>query len=320
MIRSFFVNLIILIIIGQIVQIDSLKRKLVDFQVFEENQIYKSKLEVDSLIDLNFQLALTNETKDEDLYDAALEVRLPFPYKIAGKLRKLKLNSSEQSLNSKRIYKVNLAFNEQQHSIDLIVNHTIRGEIHEFTSELDYKSIESKLEGKYLGSLWSRKECPKLTLYHNFTANVDIVPNFISFSSNLTEECDKLNKSEKANEMKITIDFSTLINRLFNFKLDQLFVNGSKRGNELMKLVNMIYEIEVAGHYQYSDEKLDEAGDKLENSKYKFEKRATFKSSLPDQFPSFEIEYKNDDESDNKIKLSLNVKNSRLKTFRKEEL
>lgn len=320
----------ILFLLNQIDQIRSIRNQLINFEVYEEDNVFKSVLNVNSLIDLNSELILTNQTANEQLFDGFINIKLPVPLRIDAKLKKIQVlpfesNSADESTNfnnsDKTVYKLNLNIGDELYRLNLDLNHTSTGqnyENHEFTSSLDFKSI-NEISGQYLGTLMINKnKCPKLSLHHNFTTNID---NLIKFSSNLTEQCGRPNKSnEIEDKMRITIDFSTLINDLFDFKLDQVFIKQNRKGSELMTLLNKIYKIKVIGDYKYLDEKLDSnSNDGLENLKYQFYKRATFESSLPDRFPTFQIKYVHDDQDENKIKLSFKIKNVK-KTKGKDEL
>lgn len=292
---------IYLILFNLIYPISSI-RQLIDFQVYEEDNVFKSKLNVNSLIDVNGELRFKDDLSD--VYDGSIEMRSPIPMKIDVKLRKIK--KSEKGNESNEIYKLNLNVDEQ-YRLELDVDHRKEDGNHQFISDLDFNSIDNDFSAKYLNTIrYNEKKCPKLTLYHNLTTNFD---KLIQFSSNLTEQCNQTNlNNQTEDEMKITINFSNLINDLFDFKLDQIFSKQTNKGSESMKLLNKIYKIDVYGDYRFLNDRLN-PDDEKSDLKYQFFKKAVFKSSLPSQFPTFVIKYVHDDEDENKIKLSFEIKN-----------
>lgn len=323
--KIFLLLISLLILLNQLGQLGSTRRQLIGFQVYEEDNVYKSTLSVDSLVDVESELRkLINKVDNESTYEGVIDMKLPVPMKLDVRFRQASSELDTSTKRSKTIYRLNLNIGNL-YSVDLDVNQTTNDGHHQFTSELDFNSILSKITGKYLGTLRfnHKDQCPKLTLYHNFTTNIE---HLVHFASNLTEECGQpnANVNETEDRMKITIDFSNLINDLFDFKLDQLFVKRSKSGSELMNLFNKIYGIEVYGNYDYLDEKLDpDLGlDELSNLKYQFYKKAVFKSNLPAQFPTFQLKYVHDDRNENKIKLSFELKNElyKRKESNKDEL
>ena len=312
-------KLIVLILGTLLIQLNEINaiKQLINFQVFEEDAVYRSILNVHSFVNLNAELKLINDVDSEQIYNCTIELKQPIQLKIDGKLSKLKENELKEDVakGEKTFYRLNLNV-ENQFGIDLNVNHTKRNEDHEFTSDLDFNSFASKITGKYLGTLLMNGRCPKLTLFHNFTTNIE---NLINFSSNLTEECNQLNATgESEDRMRITIDFSTLMNDLFDFKLDQLFVKQLNRGSELMTLLNKIYKIKVIGDYNYFNETANKQDANSLN--YQFHKKAIFESSLPNQFPTFQIKYANGDRAKNKMKLSFEIKNDQYRKVVKDEL
>lgn len=342
---------LLLLLIGQT---SCVKRQLINFQVNQEDDnLISSVLHVDSLVDLSSELRLFDEQNDKandettpadhsslkkpKVFDASIDVKLPIPIKINGQLRMIdelvdkltdqkasttdaKPNASEPSL-VRTLYRLNMTAGEL-YRMTGDVNRTQRGDWNEFTSDLNFESLQSGLAGKYKGTLRLAQSggCPALTLYHNFTTNV---ANLIHFSSNVTEQCGLTNpahpnrappndtENETGDQRNITINFSNLINDLYDFKLDQTFDWRSTGGSELMTLLNKIYKITVSG--QYDNGRANEDG-------YQFYKRAVFESSVPSQFPTFQIKYSHDEKSKNKIKLSFELKNDRRPASgRKEE-
>ena len=198
------------------------KRQLINFQVYEEDHVYRSELYVDSRVDLSSELRLSDEQANQtgqkltEVYDAKIDIRLPIPMKVDGKLRKIKAANERQKISNvkdgsnsfdRTIYRLNLNVGDL-YRVQGDVNQTQRSDgRQEFTSDLDFESLQSKLAGKYRGSLLlDEMQCPKLTLYHNFTTNLE---NLVRFSSNLTEECQLTNdRNETEDQMKITIDLA----------------------------------------------------------------------------------------------------------------
>lgn len=321
---SFFVFLscVLLLFAGQT---SCVKRNLINFQVYEEENVLKSELFVESLVDLSSQLrgSVRNASADpkvadlpnaqnptQELFDLTVDVRSPIPMKIDGQLSKIELrahrkasveqqNVTGESVDKLTLYKLKLNVGEL-YKMKLNLNHTVRQDgSDEFSTDLDWDPAQSEFAGIYRGILRLHEDrCPRLTLYHNFTTTN--LENLIRFASNVTEECQLTNsRNEREDQMKITIDFSTLINDLFDFKLDQLFVRQANKGSETMTLLSKLYKVTVVGQYDNANAN-ETTPDGL---KYQFYKRAIFESSMPSQFPSFQIKYSND-QNKNKVKLS----------------
>lgn len=289
------------------------KRQLINFQVVEENDVISSELYVDSLVDLSSELKLVGEqqndsiaSKKQKVFDARIDVRLPIPIKIDGQLRMVTSDTNVSQTGSspqQTLYRLNMNVGEI-YRVAGDVNHTQRDDWNEFTSDLDFESLQSGLAGKYRGTLrLAESGCPVVTLYHNLTTNsVDLV----RFSSNVTEQC-ALNQTD--HQRNITIDLSNLINDLYDFRLDQTFDWRTTGGSELMTLLNKIYKVTVSGQYDNGQANGDG---------YQFHKRAIFESSAPSQFPTFQIKYAHDEKSKNKIKLAFEVRNDRRPANKKD--
>lgn len=303
------------------------KRNLVNFQVYEEENVLKSELFVESLVDLSAQLRGSEHKVDsavhqhptqnltEELFDLTVNLRTPIPMKIDGQLSKIEIRNHSKgeptggestSFNKLTLYKLKLNAGEL-YKANLNVNHTVgRDGSDEFSADLHWDPAQAQFAGIYRGVLrLHADQCPRLTLHHNFsTTNLE---NLIRFASNVTEECQQTNAlNETEDQMKITIDFSTLIDELFDFKLEQLFVRQANRGSETMTLLNKLYKITVVGNYENANAGVN-ATDGL---KYQFFKKAIFESSMPSQYPSFQIKYAND-QNKNKLKLSFESRDER---------
>ena len=331
-----FLSCVLLLLVGCT---SCVKRQLLNFQVYEEANVLNSVLYVESLVDLNAELRPSEGPADAvpveeppppaEVWDAQINVRLPIQMKIHGKLSKIKTGWTGEKRNAsdaerhetgerfaRTTYKLKLNVDEL-YKLYGDVNHTQHDNLHEYTSDLNFGSLQSGLLGKYKGTLrLNKNQCPSLTLFHNFTTNAE---GLVRFSSNVTEQCGLTNdRHETEDRVKITIDFSTLINDLFDFRLDQVFVRQANSGSELMTLLNRIYNVTVTGNYDYGNRRGDEHANATTHE-YQFYKKAIFESSVPSRFPSFQIKYSHDEKNKNRVKMAFEIKNDRRPASRKDE-